>query len=148
GSRKCSPRSIIPLMRERLIRGLGAAWLFATSAGLLLFVLYAQRHFGGAQGDELIGRWLNAAIGVGPGIYCIGRALARRQERLPWLLLGLGATAWGLGGVFYLAAYYHADSVPFPSPADIGYLAVYPCAYTGLLLLMKRRLTGFRRTLW
>jgi two-component system cell cycle response regulator len=135
-------------MRERLIRGLGAAWLFGTSAALVLFVLYAQRHFGGAQGDELIGRWLNAAIGVGPGMYCIGRALARRQERLPWLLLGLGATAWGLGGVFYLAAYYHADSVPFPSPADIGYLAVYPCAYAGLLLLTKRRLTGFRRTLW
>jgi two-component system, cell cycle response regulator len=137
-----------PEMRERIVSQLGRVSLYIMTAALVLFVVYASRHFGGSISEELIGRWLNAAIGIAPGLYCVGRALTGRRERLPWLLLGCGATAWGIGGIYYLAAYYHATSVPFPSPADIGYLALYPFMYPGLLLLMKGRLRGFRRTLW
>jgi two-component system cell cycle response regulator len=127
---------------------LARLWLGLATGLLIVFLVYSLRHFGGELGHEVIGRWLNAAIGVTPGAYCLGRALTRKQERPAWLLLGIGSTAWGLGGVYYLAAYWNAKSVPFPSPADVGYLAVYPFAYAGLLLLLKRRLTGFRNTLW
>jgi two-component system, cell cycle response regulator len=123
-------------------------WLGTSSAAVGLFAVYSLHHFGGSLGEELFGRWLNAAIGVMPGSFCLWRAATRRRERLPWLLIGCGATAWGLGGVYYLTAYFHADSVPFPSPADIGYLAVYPFLYPGLLLLVRSRLAGLRKSLW
>ena len=123
-------------------------WLWVSAAAVGLFAVYALHHFGGALGEQVFGRWLNAAIGVMPGIFCLARATTRRRERLPWVLIGLGATAWGLGGVYYLGAYFHSASVPFPSPADVGYLAVYPFLYPGLLLLMRRRLTGLRKSLW
>ena len=126
----------------------GRIWLGASASAVVLFCAYAVHHFGGTLGAQLIGRWLNAAIGVAPGLFCIGRALTRRRERLPWALIGIGATAWGLGGVYYLASYFDSANVPFPSPADIGYLAVYPLLYPGLLLLMRSRLTGVRKTLW
>src|SRR5438270_3511369 len=138
---------IVP-MSTTSASALARSWLYGTTAAVGLFAIYALHHFGGATGAEAIGRWLNAAIGVAPGLFCLGRAFTRRHERLPWGLLGIGATAWGLGGVYYLTAYYHSASVPFPSPADIGYLAVYPFLYPGLLLLMRSRLGGFRKTLW
>ena len=50
--------------------------------------------------------------------------------------------------MYYLVAYFQSASVPFPSPADVGYLAVYPFLYPGLLLLMRGRLTGLRKSLW
>jgi diguanylate cyclase (GGDEF)-like protein len=124
------------------------AWLYGTTAAIALFAAYAIHHVGGQLGAEVIGRWLNAAIGVAPGLFCLWRAVAVRRERLAWALLGVGATGWGLGGVYYLAAYWHAATVPFPSPADAGYLAVYPFVYPGLLLLMRSRFRGFRATLW
>ena len=127
---------------------LGRLWLASSTALLLVFCAYSLRHFGGATGHEVFGRWLNAGIGVVPGIYCLGRGVARKRERPAWLLLGAGSTAWGLGGVYYLVAFWNADNVPFPSPADAGYLAVYPFAYAGLLLLLRSRLSGFRNTLW
>src|SRR5476649_637851 len=125
----------------------GRLWLRLATGLLVLFSAYSLRHFGGGLGRELIGRWINAAIGVIPGVYCLARALSRRQERVAWLLLGLGSSAWGAGSVYYVVAYWNT-SIPFPSPADIGYLALYPFAYAGLLLLVKSRLTGFRATLW
>jgi diguanylate cyclase (GGDEF)-like protein len=135
-------------VRENPAPPLARVWLYAATAGLVLFVGYAVAPFGGAPGEQAIGRWLNAGIGVAPGLYCVGRGLTRRRERLAWLLLGIGSTAWGLGAVWYLTAYYEADSVPFPSPADVGYLGFYPFAYAGLVLLVRSRLTEFRRTLW
>jgi diguanylate cyclase (GGDEF)-like protein/putative nucleotidyltransferase with HDIG domain len=118
------------------------------SAALAVFVLHAGWHFGGDVGDQMIGRWLNAALGVAPAAYCIWRAYVRRHERLPCLLLGLGAAAWGIGNLYFLAAFYRSANVPFPSLADAGYLSLYPFMYAGLLLLMRTSTTGFRRVLW
>jgi two-component system, cell cycle response regulator len=123
-------------------------FLIGTTAALALFTLHAGWHFGGTFADQAIGRWLNAALGVAPGAFCLGRAIAKRRERAPWLLLGLGSMAWGIGNFYFLVAFYHSDSVPFPSLADLGYLSLYPFMYAGLLLLMRSRVTGFRRLLW
>jgi two-component system cell cycle response regulator len=126
---------------------LARSFLYATTAALAVFTLHAGWHFGGSVTDEAFGRWLNAALGLAPGVFCICRGLTRPRERAPWLLLGLGATAWGVGNVYFLVAFYHSDSVPFPSLADAGYLALYPFVYAGLLLLMRSRFS-FRRIAW
>ena len=40
------------------------------------------------------------------------------------------------------------EAVPIPSPADIGYLALYPGVYAGLVLLYRTRGGADRRSLW
>src|SRR5712692_614539 len=118
---------------------LARACLYGTTAALGVFSLHAAWHFGGYAGDQVSGRWLDAGLGVAPGLFCAARGLTQKRGRPPWLLLGLGSMAWGIGNIYFLHAYYHAESVPFPSPADAGYLALYPFVYTGLLLLMRSR---------
>ena len=63
-----------------------------------------------------------------------GRALAGRLRR-GWLLMGGSCLAWGLGMVVW-SAYESIGGrdVPFPSLADVGYLATVPLAVAALLI--------------
>jgi PAS domain S-box-containing protein len=74
-----------------------------------------------------------------PALFAAGAAaVAARAShgrgRAAWVLIGASASAWGLGEL----AWAYLEVVkghlePFPSVADIGFLASYPLAVTGLL---------------
>jgi|SRR5579884_478664 len=62
------------------------------------------------------------------------RGLAGRLRR-GWMLMGGSCLAWGLGMVVWTT--YESilgRAVPFPSPADIGFLATVPLAVAALLI--------------
>ena len=44
--------------------------------------------------------------------------------------------------------YGHMDAPPYPNLSDVLYLATYPCAYVGLVLLLRSRLRPVRASLW
>lgn len=55
-----------------------------------------------------------------------------------WYLLAGGQLLWAFGDVLF--NYYDAIGAdPFPSPADVLYLAAYPLLGAGLLMLVRRR---------
>ncbi|HEY3993472.1 MAG TPA: hypothetical protein VGM01_11395 [Ktedonobacteraceae bacterium] len=55
------------------------------------------------------------------------------RERLAWTLIGAGAILWGLGEVAY--RYELAHNLPnFPAISDIGYSALPPLVFLGLIL--------------
>jgi diguanylate cyclase (GGDEF)-like protein len=54
-------------------------------------------------------------------------------ERRAWRWLALGVLSWGLGQVVYTYLYIATNSNPFPSLADVGYLALIPCFLLGIL---------------
>ena len=68
------------------------------------------------------------------------------RERASWMFIGLGITAWGVGMVVW--SYYElglGQETPFPSFADLGYLALPPLMFIGLLMLpTSGTLTGER----
>src|SRR4051794_9157911 len=53
-------------------------------------------------------------------------------------LAAAGMGAWGAGDTFYTLAYWTADSVPVPSPADAGYL-LFPVLVAGAFVVALRR---------
>ncbi|TMD04890.1 MAG: EAL domain-containing protein [Chloroflexi bacterium] len=58
------------------------------------------------------------------------------RSRAGWILLGASALSWGLGSAIW--SYYDfvlKQTVPFPSPADAGFLLAVPLAVAGLLSL-------------
>ncbi|MBB6018723.1 putative bifunctional diguanylate cyclase/phosphodiesterase [Deinococcus radiopugnans] len=55
-----------------------------------------------------------------------------------WRWLGHGLLAWALGGLMY-SGYELLGLSPFPSLADLGYLAALPCFAAGLMALRRER---------
>ena len=92
--------------------------------------------------------WVYDVVMVGAASSCLLRAKVFREERLAWALLGLALAAWTAGEIYYEVVFSTNASVPVPSPADIGYLAFYPIAYAGLIVLIRRRLDTFSAARW
>jgi diguanylate cyclase (GGDEF)-like protein len=65
------------------------------------------------------------------------RAWRISADRLAWILIATGMACSAIGDVIYAAWVPDGQS---PSAADPAYLAFYPLAYAGLLLLMRARL--------
>ena len=71
-----------------------------------------------------------------------------RAQRSAWIAFGLGLLCWTGGDLFWTLAYTDAAKVPYPSPADAGYLAALPCFYAGIALLIKQRIGHFTLASW
>src|SRR3954451_1371180 len=121
---------------------------FALLAGLqLLFSAQLVVHVPGAFGEQVI-EWASTAIFAGAVLACAARARAVPSERAAWLSFAAGLAMFGLGDVYYTVFQESLAEVPFPSPADALYLAVYPCFYLGLLRLFRARVGRSLPRLW
>jgi diguanylate cyclase (GGDEF)-like protein/PAS domain S-box-containing protein len=83
-------------------------------------------------------------LGVAPVVAVVaGVRLYRPSCPTAWYLFAAGQFAFTVGDmIFYVHEYLLRQEPPFPSVADVFYLATYPCLIVGLLLLVKRRTPG------
>jgi len=75
-------------------------------------------------------------------------ARATGPERAAWIAFTVGLGAFFAGDVYWTAVLENVDSPPFPSPADAGYLGIYPASYVGLVLLLRARAGRMSPALW
>src|SRR5207302_11088989 len=73
-------------------------------------------------------------------------AIFFRAERSAWLFIGLALLATTTGDILF--DFWYGGDPPFPSAADVGYLAFYPLLYVGIVLLLRRRVATFSGNLW
>jgi signal transduction histidine kinase/CheY-like chemotaxis protein len=85
---------------------------------------------------------------IGAVVLCGLGAARRSEERLAWTLFTVGLLAWGIGDLYYTAAFWGLEEAPFPSAADLGYLILYPFFYAGLVLLLRSRVGRLDRFVW
>ncbi len=102
----------------------------------------------GSSLDFAIAGPLYDAVVLGAGIACLVRASDYKRERSAWLMIGLAILSWGAAEVYWTAFIEGNASAPYPSPADIGYLAFYPLAYAGLAMLVRARAHEMDWRLW
>ena len=60
-------------------------------------------------------------------------------------------SAWppgAAGDIFWTLHLSHLDAPPYPSLSDAGWLALYPCTYAGILLLLRSRRQPLPAGLW
>lgn len=117
-------------------------------AALLLAIPLAiagQGILSGVGGNLLqLGAATTAAVAC---FWAARRALpALKGSRLPWLLLGASCAAWALGQAVWTVQEQGGQEVPFPGPADIGFLSASVLAIPAVLLFMKP--PASRRELW
>jgi two-component system cell cycle response regulator len=82
------------------------------------------------------------------GAACVVRGARHERDRAAWLALGLAVLAWGAGNTVWSFTVAYLPDPPFPSYADIGFLAVYPFAYVAIFLLLRSRTGRLRPSLW
>src|SRR4051812_22668103 len=98
--------------------------------------------------DQRFEKFASNAVFIGAALVCGWRSLAIRRERLAWGLFAVGLLAWGLGDLYFTVSLWNLEEIPLPSPADAGYLALYPPVYAGLALLVHSRVVTTDRSLW
>src|SRR3954468_7059454 len=77
---------------------------------------------------------------LGLAVCAVRIAHVSGRERAAWLALTLGLFAYFAGDLYYTIVITPTESTaPFPSPADAGYLAIYPASYVALVLLLRAR---------
>jgi diguanylate cyclase (GGDEF)-like protein len=89
----------------------------------------------------------NALLFAGAG-FCLWRAVAIREERLQWLIVGFAIVSWTAADIVWTAVYASDQNAPYPSIADALWLTWYPASLVALVLLVRSRLRNARASLW
>jgi diguanylate cyclase (GGDEF)-like protein len=125
-------------------------WVMATSAKapklllatlVALFAVLLVRNAGDAAAWPAWTTYLYNVIQIGAVAACLWRTIAVRAERAAWAAMTLGLASFAAGDVYWAAAFLDtpADDIPYPSIADALYLALYPCMYVAIGLLLRAR---------
>jgi diguanylate cyclase (GGDEF)-like protein len=129
---------------RRLVRRTLAILLLG---GTAIVALHEWFGLGSGLGSA-ISEVLYDAVVLGAGLACLIRASEYKRERTAWLLIGAAILCWGAAEVYWTAFIENNPSAPYPSPADVGYLAFYPLAYAGLAMLVRARVHEINWRLW
>ncbi len=96
--------------------------------------------------------WLDGVLAnaayVLPCLLALVRALRAGRDRRAWLLLATALTVYEAGGLYWTVVIRPLVPQPFPSLADVLWLASYPLLYGCLLLLLRRQLRGIGVSAW
>jgi len=122
-----------------------AAVLFG---GAALVIVHDWIGIGGPEVDVAINGVAYDAVVVCAALACLTRALRGGPERAAWFAISASIFAWGAGEIWWTLYIEGNPDAPYPSPADIGYLAFYPLAAFGLYLLVRARAHELDRRLW
>jgi diguanylate cyclase (GGDEF)-like protein/PAS domain S-box-containing protein len=120
-------------MQTRIASGCFAVWML-----LLTAVFYLVPQWSAVS-------W--AAIGLSAaGAVLAGIRMHRPSRRLPWLLLSAVLVSFTAGDTAYnILTDYLGQQNPFPSLADLFYLAVYPMLAAALLIFIRARSSSGNR---
>ena len=124
------------------------ALIAACAAALGLTVLVAVTDLGGAGADDVVGNWGHNALMVLAAGLVVARVIKVPRERLAWSCFAVALVTYAAGEITWNFAYSDLDEPPYPSVADALWLAFYPAAYVGMLLLVRARVREFHASLW
>jgi diguanylate cyclase (GGDEF)-like protein len=116
--------------------------------GAAIVALHVWTGIGGSDLDGAVNGGIYDAVVVCAGLACLTRALRGGPERAAWLAIATAVFAWAGGEIWWTLYIEDNPSAPYPSPADVGYLAFYPLAVLGLYLLVRARAEELDRRLW
>jgi two-component system cell cycle response regulator len=134
-----------PRLKQSLLITLPLVLVAAGTVAYAIWVLAGE-----PEGTASLSEWVyNAAIAFA-GLACLGRAAVTRELRGAWIAFGIGLLAWAAGDVYWteVLSDLRPRDVPYPSWADVGYLAALPCFFVGIALLIKRRVGRFTAASW
>jgi diguanylate cyclase (GGDEF)-like protein len=124
-------------------------FLASLLGGLGVLVLHLTTGFGGPQTNQLFDDDVYNVLMFGAALAVIVRGITVKAQRAAWLAMGAGLMCWSLGELYFtLFVEGSGEASGGVSPADGLYLAMYPCMYVALMLLVGSRLRELRISIW
>lgn len=120
-------------------------WQAVLVAGLALLGLHYLANVS-EGGSRLYETWFYEGLELLAALGCLARATLVRAERSAWFFIGAALLATTCGDILY--DFWYGGKPPFPSVADVAYLAFYPLIYVGIVLLLRKRVSTFSASLW
>jgi hypothetical protein len=115
-----------------------ASVAFLGVGALLLGVMWA--HAFGLDKDGVYADWIFNGVLYAGAAACLACAIARPAQRVPATVLTVGMFLHASGGILMLVTGPTDTEWPIPSIGDPLWLAVYPCIYTVLAVIVRQRL--------
>ena len=122
-----------------------------TRAGLAavyaVFAVYAAIVLLTSPGDALntfATDWLYQALIAAAAVIAAARAIHVEQDRLAWSVIAAALASTSIAELFFIAV----EPDGYPSVSDLFWIAFYPLAYIGMVLLLRRRARAIARPLW
>jgi diguanylate cyclase (GGDEF)-like protein len=116
--------------------------------GAVLVMLHDWAGTGGSGVTDFANGPLYDAVILSAGLACLLRAHDAGRERGAWLTIAAAILSWAAAEIYWTAVILNNPTAPYPSPADIGYLAFYPLAAAGVYLLVRARAEELDWRLW
>jgi diguanylate cyclase (GGDEF)-like protein len=98
--------------------------------------------------EDFTSLWVYHGALLLASLTCFAGALYAPDQRAAWGAFGLGLLLWTAGDLYWTLALADLKRTPYPSAADVAYLAALPCFYVGIALLIKRRIGHFTVSRW
>src|ERR1700756_27244 len=120
-------------------------WQAGLVLGLGVLGLHYLAHMS-EGGSRVYETWVYEGLELLAALGCLARAALVRAERAAWLFIGAALPATPFGDILY--DFWYGGNPPFPSAADVAYLAFYPLLFVGIALLLRRGGSTFSTSLW
>jgi hypothetical protein len=115
----------------------------------VLTVLEALNDLFGVAGPSwLYDNWIHNVILAICAVLVLARAAYEPIARPAWLAFGMALLLWSVGSIGWTVAYAGQSNVPYPSFADIFWLAWYPLLAIGMFHLIRLRVPQFELHRW
>ena len=110
--------------------------------------LVAVTGIGGQQLETIADRYVYTALELIAVAVCAARVVRRREDRVAWALMTGALIAWTGGDLVWTVWLDGMANPPYPSIADVLYLAMYPAVYVAMMLLIRSRLRNAGAAQW
>ncbi len=126
------------------------AWLkYVIGALLALTVIEAVNEVIGIGGPSTIyENWIHNIVILGAGLLVLGRAVYEPTTRKAWLAFGFAMLLWSIGTIAWTIVYDGVANPPYPTFADVLWLAWYPLMALGITLLIRVHRVHFELHRW
>ncbi len=145
------PRALARAGRRAVARTV-LLWAMLLSVGAYVVALGVHALGWGPTWDGWFGRlvddWLGLLTVWLPVAVCWLAVLRVGRRRPEVVLASAAVTSFAVGDTIYLGITIGGGEVPFPSPADIGYLMVYPLLLAALAIIVRRRARRLAASVW
>jgi len=139
--------SVASLKSRPLSRVLGWTLVGLVLAALLAVIAHSAVGFGSGH-SYFIEEWVYDFVTLSAALATLWTAVVRRQERLPWALLGFGLLAWALGDLYWTALLRDMAEPPFPSGSDALYIVGYALILVGMIAYVRSRVGHMTAIVW